>query len=34
MEKFEELIHSHFAELICVMAVAWIVLVAYGLIAS
>jgi hypothetical protein len=34
MEKLEESIMSHFVELICIMAVSWISLVAYGLIIS
>ncbi|KKM87043.1 hypothetical protein LCGC14_1272920 [marine sediment metagenome] len=31
MKKLELFIFDHFAEMICIMSVFWIVLVAYGL---
>lgn len=34
MEKFEEFFSDHFAELICIVALAFIVLVGYGLVMS
>ncbi len=34
MERIEHYIHDNFAALICVMSVAWLALVAYGLIMS
>jgi predicted negative regulator of RcsB-dependent stress response len=34
MEKFEEFFSEHFAELVCVVSLAFIVLIGYGLVMS
>lgn len=34
MDKLEEFFSEHFAELICILSVAFILLVAYGMVMS